>query len=438
MISDKFCAAKWNEFSINLQQLSTRVCHLSKAIRFTIEDYRENYLYFFHNQELNQIRNEMLDNKEPQTCNYCWRIEKGGRFKSERYYKTMSNNNFNDIDRIQESIKENSIYYPSYLEIAFNNKCNLRCLYCHVDFSSSLDKMIEKNNIRHLCQKRPNHPYLKYKNYKNNEYEEIKNIFFKKTFPAILPFLKTLRLNGGEISLQSEFEEIIDMSKNKNISLSINTNLSSEENRFKNFKNKLIQINNDFKKIQLFVSLDTFGKRAEWIRDGLNYTQIQKRIIELLTEIPNLELNIMCTLNVFCFNPSNIRFMKFIKYLKEKFNRTHMGIEIVRVPNLFTLRNLPLDFIKYYEKSINYMENNKNFFNESEINNFKKAIVEIKDGTEEQKRDFLEKIKELNQDLKEIKKNDFFKIFPEYKKIIKKEKIETKVLNNLRIFRPHK
>ena len=72
MISDKFCAAKWNEFSINLQQLTTRACHLAETITFNIDDYKNNHLHFFDNPKLDKIRNEMLNNEEPSACDYCW------------------------------------------------------------------------------------------------------------------------------------------------------------------------------------------------------------------------------------------------------------------------------------------------------------------------------------------------------------------------------
>ena len=435
MISDKFCAAKWNEFSINLQQLTTRVCHLADTIRFNIDDYRNNHLYFFDNSELNRNKNDMLNNLEPSACNYCWKIEKGGKFKSERYYKTnYSHHNFPDISRIEESIKNKELYLPSYLEIAFNNTCNLRCLYCDGVFSSSLNQLIQNNTIRNLRGKRSaDHLYHMYT---GEDYKEIKNIFFTKTFPAVINNLRNLRLTGGEISLQPEFEEIVDYAKNRNIALSVNTNLSSSDTKFEKFKNKLKEINDGFSGIELFVSVDTFGKRAEWIRDRLDYARLQKRIIMLLEEIPNLKLNIMCTLNVFSINKSNIKFIKFIKFLKEKYDRTYFGIETIRDPQTFRLKNLPLEFVKYYNECVVYLEQNKHLFLEAEINNFKKIIQEINEGTERDKNEFLKQIEELNEDLLKIKKKDFFVIFPEYKKIIKNSKKRYfSINNNLKVFK---
>ena len=120
MLSDKFCAAKWNEFSINLQQLTIRSCHLTDTIKFNLEDYRKDYLYFFNSPEFEKIKQQMMDNLEPSACDYCWKIEKSGKFKSERYYKTYnSHHNFPDIPRIEEAIKNKKLYLPSYLEIAF-------------------------------------------------------------------------------------------------------------------------------------------------------------------------------------------------------------------------------------------------------------------------------------------------------------------------------
>ena len=219
MLSEKFCGAKWNEFSINLQQLTIRSCHLTDTIRFKLEDYRKDHLYFFNHPEFEEIKQQMMNNLEPSACNYCWQIEKGGKFKSERYYKTMSDNNFPDIPRIQKAIETKETYLPSYLEIAFNNTCNLRCLYCDGVFSSSLNQLIQNHMIRNLRGKRDSSQL--YYMYTGENYKEIKNIFFTKTLPAIIGNLRTLRLTGGEVSLQPEFEEIVDYAKNRNIMLAI-------------------------------------------------------------------------------------------------------------------------------------------------------------------------------------------------------------------------
>ena len=60
------------------------------------------------------------------------------------------------------------------------------------------------------------------------------------------------------------------------------------------------------------------------------------------------------------------------------------------------------------------------------MNNFKKIIEEILEGTKEEKINFLNEVKELNEDLLKIKKKNFFTVFPEYKKIINKNSTKHK------------
>jgi hypothetical protein len=121
--------------------------------------------------------------------------------------------------------------------------------------------------------------------------------------------------------------------------------------------------------------------------------------------------------------------------LKEKYgNRTYFGIETIRDPDTFQLKYVPLEFIKYYEECFNYINKNKKFFSEAEVNNFQKIILEIKSGTIKEKKDFLRKVMELNEDLLKIKKRDFFTIFPEYKKIVSSQKKYFTVNNNIKLF----
>ena len=61
------------------------------------------------------------------------------------------------------------------------------------------------------------------------------------------------------------------------MNLSINSNLSVPELAWKQFIELIIQIQKDnaIEKFYLHPSIDTFGKRAEYIRHGLNFNIFQ-------------------------------------------------------------------------------------------------------------------------------------------------------------------
>jgi MoaA/NifB/PqqE/SkfB family radical SAM enzyme len=89
-----------------------------------------------------QQRKMMLEGARPNECGYCWRIEDQGNL-SDRHYRSGEPWAFKNFDDIVSANWDDDVT-PSYVEVNFNNACNLACSYCSPQFSSTWGQQVER------------------------------------------------------------------------------------------------------------------------------------------------------------------------------------------------------------------------------------------------------------------------------------------------------
>ena len=141
---------------------------------------------------------------------------------------------------------------------------------------------------------------LPYKHSEENPYVES----FWNWWPDLYNDLHTFRITGGEPLLSKDtwkLLEFIETTKNpnRNLNLSINTNLGSPKSLIEKFvksAKKIIEENrvNEF---IIFTSCESWGSQAEYIRNGLDYNLFLENVEYILTELPKVTINVMSTFN---------------------------------------------------------------------------------------------------------------------------------------------
>lgn len=134
-ISPTYCAAKWLNSTIWLYCGETASCHHLSGHKVNLTDLMKNGCDKLHNtpQKIKE-REEMLLGKKPRECSYCWDIERHSGLVGDRLYKTAE---FSTED-IEETLINTTSIFPKYLEIAFDNICNMACCYCSSKYSSRI------------------------------------------------------------------------------------------------------------------------------------------------------------------------------------------------------------------------------------------------------------------------------------------------------------
>ena len=83
-----FCAAKWTQVTIHLQMGETHSCHHPATHKISKSEIKHNPSALHNTRFKKRIRQEMLEGKRPEECDYCWNIEDNSTEFSDRIYKS--------------------------------------------------------------------------------------------------------------------------------------------------------------------------------------------------------------------------------------------------------------------------------------------------------------------------------------------------------------
>ena len=355
IISPTMCTAKWMSPSIKLERGITSMCHHTwnfDAGTDPVEEIKKDPHALVNNKRLLQERQDMVNGKKPKACSYCWDVEKLGE-TSDRI--VTSHAWIRQVDVwLQEGWsnpnKINLHTVPKDIEVSFDNTCNLKCMYCNFLYSSKWSEEIRQfghyPNELELTTNKKN--ISEWENFDSTPYIEA----FWKWFPEISSEVRRIRITGGEPLLSKHTFRLIDYVKKHNpkMIIGINSNFSVPEKNFKRFLNAIQGIENT---VHLYASIESYGKKAEYARYGLNYNKFMSNIDTFLSNTKNSRVLPMMTLNALSicsmwdlhedwskridkFGVERIKFPDSTNYLQS--------------PKLLDARILPNDFINYYKK----------------------------------------------------------------------------------------
>lgn len=428
-VSPTFCLAKWLQVTLNLHTGTNASCCLTPPSKVDLNNLKYNIHEFHNTKENKSDRKDLLEGKKTSSCQFCWVQEtKGSKETSERVYKSASPWAHENLDKVLEA-KEISDIAPTYLEVSFSSKCNLKCAYCSPQTSSSIFHEVKKhgpytdssslNDIREIE-----------KNFKFSEFEDQNPYIpkFYEWFSKISKGLKVLRFTGGEPLLAENVFKVFQIIKHQphpELTIEINSNLSLPEAVI----HRLIKVINEipkenFKGLKFISSIDTGFAESAYVRNGLNVNFFKHNVDLLLKELPDAEFRFTVTFSLF----SIVNFTELIEYtLKLKrdyktYDKILLSIYPLISPYHLSLKSLPQDFKPAMDKILHILENNKLSdeepygFNEYEIDSFKKIYDFYLDKYPNNlqtklQRDFFYFI----QDFDHRKGTSFLKTFPELK-----------------------
>ena len=275
----------------------------------------------WNSSQMKTLRKDMLGNQpRPDVCGTCYKREK----KEGNSHRLGFNKKFFHlipvkIKSTQEDGSVNDLNW-SYWDFRLSNKCNFRCRTCGPEHSTawqaelnSPDNTVRENN-------RPGWQAGFEYFLKNSQ--NIEEIYFA----------------GGEPLLIDEHYHLLEwliQNKKTNIVLSYNTNLSILE--YKDWK--ILDLWKKFKYVYVSPSIDHFGKKAELIRKGTNWTQVEKNLKTILKE---KHIQVRPTLTISALNI--LDFVEIHKYFfKMGLIKTinHFALNMVLQPEFFSVSILP-------------------------------------------------------------------------------------------------
>ena len=381
--SASFCGAKWYNATIWLGSGMTTSCHHPLPHKIDLEEIKTNPSAIHNTKQKKEQRRQMQVGERPAGCEYCWKIEDIGRDAiSDRVYKSKIYTDEALDDAFRTDYKTD--YNLKTLEIAFDRTCNFACSYCNPAFSTTWANDIKQKGpytgLKSDGRNHFTHAHNSAEPYKKDETNPYVEAFYKWWETDLHKSLDELRITGGEPMMSPNLWRLLDWIEtqgdkmNPHMILAINSNLGAKADIINRFKEKLKKFN----RFELYTSNEATFEQAEYIRDGLDYTQWYINVLNMMADkIPKVIHN-MCTINALCLE-SLAEFLEKIVFLKSasKVYETPINytLNILRFPSFQSPLVLPDDLRNKFKSDIEkFLKNNKQYLEEMEVNHTQRLI----------------------------------------------------------------
>ena len=278
--SNTACLLKWSWSTIFLGTRKTSSCH-----RVDQDIIEPGKFESFHNTPQKILAREQMRRGEwPKAgCQYCEKIEDAGGV-SDRQYQ-LSSMHISVPEELETDPAANSVT-PTMLEVYFTNTCNMACLYCGPEFSSTWQAENNRFGTVVSGSEFGIGLYATEEVFFNDQYESMLGEFWTWLEKNYLK-LRNFQILGGEPFYQKELEMCIDFfdhHPNPNLQLNLVSNLKVEHSKFRRIIDKLqrLKSENKIKHVQITGSLDCWGEAAEYIRSGLDLKEFSANMEYML------------------------------------------------------------------------------------------------------------------------------------------------------------
>jgi organic radical activating enzyme len=381
--SASFCGAKWYNATIWLGSGQTTSCHHPLPHAIDLEEIKTNPSAIHNTKQKKEQRRQMQVGERPAGCEYCWKIEDIGRDAiSDRVYKSHI---YSD-KALNEAYKSdsNTNYNLKTLEIAFDRTCNFACSYCNPQFSTTWANDIKQKGpytgLQSDGRNHFTHAHNSAEPYKKDETNPYVEAFYKWWETDLHKSLQELRITGGEPMMSPNLWRLLDWIEtqgdkmNPNMWFSVNSNLGAKPDIINRFKKKL----KNFKHFRLYTSMEATFKQAEYIRDGLDYTDWFGNVLNMMADHVPSEIHNMCTINALCLEslPEFLERLVWFKSAKKTYEVSmHYTLNILRFPSFQSPLVLPADLRNKFKGDLEkFLSSNMKYLEEIEVNHTQRLI----------------------------------------------------------------
>ncbi len=271
--------------------------------------------------------------------------------------------NRRDVLKLEKSLRFQDNELVDFIEVAFSNKCDLKCTYCYPHKSSALLKELKNPTaLTQIKKKYYEIDYLNDQDFLSKTVDSENGItLFWKWLEKNCGNLKKIKILGGEPLSESYVLQMITFLEKRNllnVELEIDTSLQVSKEKLEQFVDK---INFYFKKINigkcwLNVSIDSLSEQQEYLRDGWSYDLFLDNLDFLCKKIEKFQIVFKCRLNILsALNIEN--YFETILNLREKYgvfegHGFSLYISYLEDPAFLSVKILPENKIIELEKTL--------------------------------------------------------------------------------------
>lgn len=313
---------------------------------------QEPIINFWNSKDRQDLIDQLENGIKAKGCEYCWKEEEAGKISKRQ----------RDNQEWQgEEIKRDRL--PAIMYLALGNLCNLKCRICYGDRSSVIADEEKKISFVNRTLFNIFHDQTSgQKSFSNDNDNFWENIF------TLLPNVKRIDFSGGEPFYVKNHKKIIahlvETGLSCNQILHYNTNGTI-------YPKDQIEILNNFKFIDISISIDGVNEKFEYIRHPAKFSEVDKNIDDFCQtrDKNNKKWSLQATLTISAFNIWD--FVETFEYCRSKtlsvfLNFVHDGRGIKILPielknkiieRLLNHDSRYADWIHHREIVINYLNN---------------------------------------------------------------------------------
>ena len=273
-----FCIYPWIHLHAYPTGEAYPCCHAEMGVG-QVGNCRDNTLEeIFYNDEMKNLRNRMVHGIKSSACQRCYEQEESGFFSGRL---SANKHHGHHVKKLEKNPFE-----LTYWDIRFSNLCNLSCRSCGHIFSSSWYQDQAKLAGGDWAEK---NTVLNYAGRTSTD-------MWEQLIPH-LDYVEQIYFAGGEPLMMAEHYNILDELERRgrfDVRLIYNTNFThvklKDRTVFDYWKR--------FKSVAVGASLDGMGSRAEYIRKGTDWDQVERNRMQMLETCPNVDFYVSPTLSI--------------------------------------------------------------------------------------------------------------------------------------------
>jgi MoaA/NifB/PqqE/SkfB family radical SAM enzyme len=275
--SKTFCIYPWIHLHAYPTGEAYPCCHAEMT--YPVGNTRSKTLeQIYHDAPMRGLRDDMLNERYNSACNRCYEQEESGFFSGRRSANKHHGHHVKRIDDDQ--------FRMSYWDIRFSNLCNLSCRSCGHIFSSSWYKDQAKLAGGRWAQE----------NRALNYAGRTETDMWEQLIPH-LDYVEQIYFAGGEPLMMEEHYNILDELERRgrfDVRLIYNTNFT----HIKLKDRTVFDYWKKFDSVAVGASLDAMGPRAEYIRKGTVWDQVERNRRQMMEICPDVDFYISPTLSI--------------------------------------------------------------------------------------------------------------------------------------------
>jgi MoaA/NifB/PqqE/SkfB family radical SAM enzyme len=294
----------------------------------------------FNSDDWKQLRLDMLNGVKNPICRRCHSVEDSG----SPSYRTFANGDFGQFIDIIDSTEDDGTvdeFNLKYIDVRFSNQCNFACASCGPIFSTKWIKMVKEK----AAADGKTWPEA-YKYNKINDYSKVDIV------EQLAPHLEgshQIYFAGGEPLIMDDHYKLLELLEEKNVvdtKLRYNTNISNLYYK----KKPVYEYWKKFAKVELGMSIDAVGARADLIRYGTDWNVLESNI-NTLKPFDNIRLNYDTTVTILNIDhlPDMYDYILEKNLIKED---SWFTTNIAFTPEPFSITSLPADVKKELTKKL--------------------------------------------------------------------------------------